>query len=44
VFGLLGGLAWARREVLESVAEGAMEKMGEKRDALWLKQHPINYA
>lgn len=50
-YGILGGaiglgfgIAWKSRRLTESMANGALEKIGKVRDEHWLESHPIDYA
>jgi hypothetical protein len=50
-YGILGGaigfgvgIAWRSRRLTESMANGALEKIGKVRDEHWLESHPIDYA
>jgi hypothetical protein len=42
--GLSLGLAWKSRRLTESMASGALQRIGKVRDEHWLESHPIDYA
>ena len=44
VLGLAAGLLWESRELVASIAAGALQNIGRARDEHWFERHPIDYA